>query len=113
MLNTVYANNVVPTDAKIYYENGVPYLEYKGIATDWSGDKIEISLPKINLFISQIEYSEESIRGIYDRLIELNVTFSGTNYNKLENVLSTKTIERTMTKEQIEKELGYKIKIKD
>lgn len=111
--NKIYANNVQPIDAKIFYENGVPYLEYRGMTSDWNGDKIEIYLPKISLQVSCVEYNEDSMRGVYDRLIELNVTFSGKDYRRPEEALIVKTIEKAMTKAQIEKELGYKVKIVD
>ena len=103
MVNTC-VSNIIPKDARIYYENGVPYMEYKGVTYDWRNDKVEVYFPKISLNISEVEYSED-ISG-YEKL---NVTFSGEGF-KLKKPVFT-TIERTMTKADIEKELGYKINI--
>lgn len=111
--NNIYSTNLQPIDAKIFYENGTPYLEYRGMTTDWNGDQIEVYLPKVSLTVSRIEYSEESVKGIYDRFIELNVEFSSKDYRRPEEAMMVKTIEKAMTKAQIEKELGYKIKIVD
>lgn len=105
--NTLYANNIKPIDAKIYYEDGVPYLEYRGMTQNFCNDMVEVYFPKIKLEISAVTWSEE-----INCDSQLEVTFA-------DNAISTlysprlKTIERTMTKAEIEKELGYKVKIVD
>lgn len=97
-------SNIFPIDAKIYYEGGKPYMEYKGVTLDCRNDKVEVYFPKIALNISEVEYIED-ISG-YE---ELNVTFTCGDF-KLKKPVFT-TIERTMTKAEIEKELGYKVNI--
>ena len=98
---------IVPTDVRVYYEDGTPYLEYRGISQNGSFDKVEVYIPKINLNISSIDYTSN----LYEP-DELHVTFSNNhidnpnNYNVIVTV-----VERTMTKAEIEKELGYKVKI--
>lgn len=106
-LNCMSLNDIVPTDVKIYYENGTPYMEYRGVTQNPRFDKVEIYLPKISLSISSIEYTEN----LYDP-DELHVTFSDKYLvHPHKNVFTAKTIERNMTKAQIEKELGYKVNI--
>ena len=103
MINTC-VTNIFPTDAKIYYEDGSPYMEYKGITYDWRNDKVEVYFPKISLNISEVQLMEET-----NGYETLDVTFSVQGF-KLKKPVFT-TIERTMTKAQIEKELGYKVNI--
>ena len=106
-MTNMHVKEIIPTDVKVYYENGIPYLEYRGIPQNGSFDKVEVYIPKINLNISSIEYTSN----LYAPN-ELNVTFSANhiiepnNYNVVVTV-----IERNMTKAQIEKELGYKVNI--
>lgn len=108
--NTLYANNIKPIDAKIYYEDGVPYLEYRGMTQNFCNDMVEVYIPKIKLEISAVAWEEECIR--YDTLNKLEVTFSDETITRQYSP-QFKTIERTMTKAEIEKELGYKVKIVD
>ena len=47
MVNTC-VTNISPIDAKIYYEDGKPYMEYKGTTFNWHNDKVEVYFPKIS-----------------------------------------------------------------
>ena len=103
---TCTAKAVIPTDVKIYYENGIPYMEYRGVTNNFSDDKFEVYFPKIPLNISEFTWDED-----YTTVSQLSVTFE--NYLKISEVPRFKIIEKNMTKAQIEKELGYKINIID
>lgn len=105
-----YSTAIHPTDARIYYENGVPYMEYKGITHDFNNDKCEVYLHRVPLTISALEYTDN----LYDPN-EFSVTFTEKEYGIFHGKCRpvVKTIERTMTKAQIEKELGYKVNIVD
>lgn len=100
------AKAVQPIDVKIYYENGVPYMEYRGITNDFSNDKFEVYFPKIGLEISEFTWEED-----YCAPSRLSVTFDG--FIKNLGKPRFKITEKTMTKAQIEKELGYKVNIID
>ena len=108
MFNNVFSlANVIPTDVKVFYENGTPYLEYRGVVNNCR-EQVEVYLPKIALNLSAITWeTDESI--IYNNA-RLVAEFANEFADKKDAPV-VKTIERTMTKEQIEKELGYKIKI--
>lgn len=97
--------NIIPKDVKIYYEDGIPYMEYRGIANGFNCDKFEVHFPKIKLEISEFSFEEE-----YYSPSKLNVTFSDENVRNLYKP-TFKIFEKTMTKAQIEKELGYKVNI--
>lgn len=106
MVNTL-CKSIKPIDVRIYYEDGVPYMEYRGITNDFCNDKFEIYLPKIKLEISEFTWTEDCCS--FD---SLEVTFANSNIAGLYKP-QFKIIEKAMTKAQIEKELGYKINIID
>lgn len=109
-MSSSYIYNIKPIDAKIYYEDGMPYMEYRGVTQNFCHDMVEIYIPKIKLEISSLTWSTDiDHSGHYD---QLEVTFSDDNIKDI-YAPQFKTIERTMTKAQIEKELGYKVKIVD
>lgn len=54
MLAIKILGGINPTDVKVYYEGGKPYLDYKGVAsTDCR--KVEIHIPKMGLNLTNIE----------------------------------------------------------
>lgn len=109
MVNTL-CKCIKPIDAKIYYEDGVPYMEYRGVTQDCCMDKFEVYFPKIKLEISEFSWTEDINDYPYSNNLE--VTFADQNIAKLYGPRFN-IIEKAMTKAQIEKELGYKIKIVD
>ena len=96
----IIAHAIIPTDVKIYYEDGMPYLDYTGetyLSMGWG--KAKIHFPKIGL--------------MYDCVNVEKGEFQNCAY-PVDGSLYTLTItERQMTKKEIENELGYKIKIID
>ena len=109
MVRQIVDSYIHPTDVKIYYENNVPYMEYRGITKDFNNDTCEVYLRKIPLTISTITYTDN----LYEPN-EVEITFIGLE-DKFSGIYRPefKTIEKNMTKAQIEKELGYKINIID
>ena len=112
LYDTCYSEGVMsqikPVDVKIYYENKQPWIDYVGEAIGSDGNKWTIHIPKIGLSFNNFTYKMKQER--YGGLItnfKLEA-FATTD----EDVLFTIT-EREMTKEQIEKEIGCKVKIKE
>lgn len=102
---TILNGPFVPVDVKVYYENKQPYLEYTGECRDYDGNVIKVYFPKIGLNISAIE------RNVEMSYFDMQVEFFATLDQK--NGVCFEIIEREMNQKQIEKELGYKIKIID
>ena len=99
--------HVEPTDVKVYYENKRPYLDYKGIIETNYG-KAEIHFPKMELTIHSIEM----IRDTKDiELCSIPVVISNQILVHSNEFCDIKFLERSMTKKEIEKELGYKVNI--
>lgn len=103
---------ITPIDVRVYIENGIPYLDYIGVEeTNWG--KVKIHIPKIGLDITAIT-QEEDIVSAYGsnnkKLASIRTRFE--IFAENDKWCEYKILEREMSKEQIEKELGYKIKIK-
>jgi len=100
-------------DISIYIEDGQPYIHWVGEFSN-GNDVYEIDIPKMDANIDAI---------VEDRPIEFDmlghvsypmVSFARHFYAVQDGVEFTVDCKkREMTKEQIEKELGYKVKIKD
>ena len=116
MNNLSIYSQIIPTDVKIYYEDKMPYLEYTGEAIANDGTKIKVHLPKISLAYTVIEDNSEYIdQDVYDRhhekICSFRVKLSQNIIIKNDKWFDLQVVEREMTKKQIEKELGYKVKI--
>lgn len=110
--NPIITSNIQPTDVKVYVENGIPYLDYTGICYAGNGDKIKVHLPKIGLTLTDITQEREYEEwGLYREsskiLTKFNVYASNGQWTTFE------VVEREVSKKQLEKELGYKINIKE
>ena len=100
-------------DICIYIEDGQPYIHWVGEFSN-GNNVYEVDIPKMDVNIDAI---------VEDRPIEFNtlghasypmVSFARHFYAVQDGVKFTVACKkREMTKEQIEKELGYKVKIKD
>lgn len=100
-------------DISIYIEDGQPYIHWVGEFSN-GNDVYEVDIPKMDVNIDAI---------VEDKPIEFDtlgncscpkITFRRYCYVSQDDVIFNLTCKkREMTKEQIEKELGYKIKIKD
>lgn len=86
--NVIIEGNIIPTDVKIYVENGTPYLDYTGICYASNGGKIKVHFPKVDLTFTNICAPNGKL-----------TTFE--------------VLEREVSKKQLEKELGYKLNIKE
>lgn len=111
MMNKIIESDIQPTDVKIYIEDDTPYLDYTGTCYV-NGSKCKIHLPKIGLSFSKIEQEKDVEEYSYwgykqEITMSFNIFASDGKYYKFE------ILERKMSKEQIEKELGYKINIKE
>lgn len=102
---------ITPIDVKIYTEDGVPYLDYIGTFYTNDGCKCKIHIPKIGLTFSQVTQKEEEEYDYfgYKRkvLMNFNIFASDDKFCEFE------IIEREVSKKQLEKELGYKLNIKE
>lgn len=102
---------IIPTDVKIYYENKTPYLEYTGEAYTNIG-KVKVHFPKLDLRLNVIENDKDTCEYCFDwRKKPLMVKVRQQAYVSNDKWMTMQIIEREMTKDQIEKELGYKVNI--
>ena len=109
--NVIIDSNITPTDVKIYVENGIPYLDYTGTCYMSDGCKCKVHIPKVGLTLTNIE-SESDV--CYDYLgYTRKILPSFQIYACGDECFSFEVIEREVSKKQLEKELGYKLNIKE
>ena len=106
IMDEVLVGPIKPTDLKIYYEDSIPYLEYKGIAETNYG-KVEIHFPKMGLVLNNFECHRETLYNGFGASIVTMTEYS----TQSDEAFTITILERDMTKKQIEKELGYKVNI--
>jgi len=109
--NTIITDTIHPTDVKVYIENGVPYLDYTGVAESNMGT-LKIHFPKVGLDFTRIitEREEEDICCGIPPTKVFSIVKSFNLYATDDKWMEYEILERSTTKEQLEKELGYKIK---
>lgn len=109
--NVIIDSYIAPTDVKIYVENGTPYLDYTGICYASNGDKIKVHFPKISLTLTNItqEKDEEWKYQLGSRKILTKFNVCASN----DKLATFEVVEREVSKKQLEKELGYKLNIKE
>ena len=104
-------SSLIPTDVKIYTEDGTPYLDYTGTCYMSDGCKYKIHFPKIGLTFSQVTQEKEEEYDYFGYkkkvLMNFNVFVSDDKLWEFE------ILEREVSKKQLEKELGYKLNIKE
>lgn len=101
------------TSAAIFYEDNVPYIDWKGATVLSDGSIANVHIPKMGLDISEISQEVEDYSDfLSNKVIKSKQVFVKDGFEPDEDIIIT-IKEREMTKEQIEKELGYKIKIKE
>lgn len=109
--NPIITSNIQPTDVKIYVENGVPYLDYTGTCYMSDGCKCKIHIPKVGLTLTSIKSESDAC---YDSLgHERTILPWFQIYAYGDEIFTFEVIEREVSKKQLEKELGYKINIKE
>lgn len=113
IINGVISSEIRCINAEVFYRNSIPYLKYKGEAFLLDGRNIIVEFPMLDLTINKIESNlddnKKFIPGDCSIIVEafkhisvcIGLETSGKIYLK----------EKEMTKEDIEKELGYPIKI--
>ena len=114
-LNNVYFTSECKcTNAAIFYEDNVPYIDWKGTTLLSDGSIADVHIPKMSLDISEINQEFESYYNYddYSKIIKSRQIFVRDGFKPDEDIIIT-IREKEMTKEQIEKELGYKVKIKE
>lgn len=106
----MFPRSIIPTDVSIYYEDGMPYLDYTGITRTADGCEVKMHIPKISLVYNVIE-NKYIDRDVYDRHGAIGVKLSQEILIKNDEWFDAQIIKRQMTKKQIEKELGYQVAI--
>lgn len=101
--NIIPQGVLAPIDVRIFYEDGIPYMEYTGVADSNIG-KIQMHFPKVALIFDRIE--EECTYADHIKL--KHQVYMSRDTHKFYEI---KILERRMTKKEIEDELGYKVKI--
>jgi hypothetical protein len=107
--------SLTPINVSVELENGIPYLNYTGKG-ECNGYTVEINIPKMGLNFSKITATTENYYSMSHGFItSLNHQCYVTNKSEDDKgyFYTLKVTEREMTKAQIEKELGYKVKIVD
>ena len=101
------------TSASIFYEDNVPYIDWKGATVLSDGSIANVHIPKMGLDINEINQEVEGYSDFFGNKVTRSIqVFVKDRFEPDEDII-IEIKEREMTKEQIEKELGYKIKIKE
>ena len=103
---------VVPVSVEVFYEDKRPYIKYVGTTELDNGMKIQIEIPKMDLVLKELVREEETYEAIWHNQPYKKVTVSQNIYVKHDQLFNIVPIERTCTKKDLEKELGYKLNIK-
>lgn len=111
-INGTINQAIKPVSVSIYYENGVPYLNYVGEIKLTNGYHVQVEIPKMSLELNRIESTwEDRSEYIGKRLYLKGYMQEMLAGNDNETRMNIKLLERTITKADLEKELGYKINI--
>ena len=113
----ILTTSVTPKDVKIFVEDGMPYLDYTGEVKTSKGVSARIHIPKMSLQLKTIECSKEEYynegynarshpREFYRWETEI---FCGGDCGSV----SITPVKRECRLEDLERELGYKINIKE
>lgn len=100
---------VEPVSAEIFYEDGIPYIKYKGTARLSDGFKVLVEIHKLSLTLSAINCAAEGqyhTAGAVSVLSAIKREFFATTDDV---AMIIKPISRTCSKADLEKELGYKL----
>lgn len=105
---------ITPVSIEVFYENQRPYIKYIGTTKLSNGIKVQVEIPKMDLVLNEINREEEVYekREWNNKLCE-RVVVSQNIYVKHDQWCNIVPIERTCTKKDLEKELGYKLNIKE
>lgn len=112
LTNEILGTKLKCTKASIYYENNQPFIDWYGEARTLNGYVLKCHIPKMCLDINSIENEVERYCNPFGVFIKSRQVFVKDEFAPDEDII-IEIKEREMTKEQIEKELGYKVKIKE
>ena len=118
LINKIIGDKIKCTKASIYYENNQPFIDWYGETHTLNGYVLECHIPKMSLDISEIEqeceyaHIHKGYNDYYSNILKSKQVFVKDGFKPDEDIIIT-IKEREMTKEQIEKQLGYKVKIKE
>lgn len=100
-------------DVSIFLEDGQYYIRYVGVIND-GNDEYELVVPKMDINVTAITQSmDECFYHGFDT-VPRSITLRRNIYIDHDvNAFTLRRVKKKMTKEQIEKELGYKIEIED
>ena len=111
-MDSAINESIKPVSVSIYYENGVPYLNYVGETRLTNGYHVHVEIPKMSLELNKVDSVwEDKSEYIGKRLYlkgYMQEMFAGNDNKTRMNIIP---LERDMTKEDLEKELGYKINL--
>lgn len=99
---------IKPISVEVFYEDGVPYIKYIGTTKLDTGLVIQIEIPKMDLVLNGVEVESEEC---YSK--SARITVSQNIYTKSGHWCKFTPLARTCTKKDLEKELGYKLNIKE
>lgn len=105
--NCQIVEDIIPLEASIFYEDKKPFMRYVGESQLSNGMKIKVEIPKMDLIIKGIEL-DTYCGGI--------ARYNDKIYKREAHVVEKSSIiiseiERTVSLQELEKELGYKIKL--
>lgn len=104
----IIAADIIPTSINIFYEDGIPYIKYIGTTYLDNGTKVEVEFPKMDLCLRNItqetNYEYQERKGI-----RIPIKYERNIFTVEDNWMYVRTLERKVSKEQLEKELGYKL----
>lgn len=105
--NCQIVEDIVPLEASIFYEDEKPFMRYVGKTQLSNGMKVKVEIPKMDLTIKEIELNTYSTgTACYnDKIYKREFHVVG----KSSIIISE--IERTVSLQELEKELGYKINL--
>lgn len=108
----IISSSIHPTDVKIYIEDDVPYLDYVGTFYAADCSKCKVHFPKIGLTFSKVTQEKEEEE--YDYFGYKQRIITKFDVYAIDDKWATfEVIERDVSKKQLEKELGYKLNIKE
>ena len=107
------ASDVRPTNVSIFYEDGLPFIKYIGTAYLKNGLKVQIEIPKMDLTLSNVTSVRDTEFKDLGGGIKIPVNYHQQMYVVKDNWFTVRPIEREVSKEELEKELGYKLKFKE
>lgn len=103
--------HVIPTDIRVFYEDGRPYIYYKGKLASRS-EEWEIEIPKMDMAINTLErvtVVREDVN-LFGQTLHIAPVCS--EFFAVHDIAyRMRKIKKKMTKQDIERELGYKVDI--